>query len=89
MDLFVLVDKASGGVYAVKDDTITERVVQLFQEEEDAERYHGYLIANDYQRELIITQVDEQQVKDNCASFGYVYTVIRPTDIVYPPSDTD
>ena len=46
--MFVLVDKASGGVYAVKDDTITERVVQLFQEEDDAVRYHEYLIAADY-----------------------------------------
>ena len=33
MDLFVLVDKASGGVYAVKDDTITdnEPFEQLYQ----------------------------------------------------------
>ena len=87
--MFVLVDKASGGVYAVKDDTITERVVQLFQEEDDAIRYHQYLLAADYERELEITHCEEQQVQDNCASFGYVYTVIRPTDIVYPPSDTD
>ena len=87
--MFVLVDKASGGVYAVKDDTITERVVQLFQEEDDAVRYHEYLIAADYERELIITPCDEQQVKDNCASFGYVYTVNIPTDIVYPPSELD
>ena len=87
--MFVLVDKASGGVYAVKDDTITERGVQLFQEEDDAGRYHEYLIAADYDRELIITPCDEQQVKDNCASFGYVYTVIKPTDIVYPPSELD
>ena len=42
-----------------------------------------------YERELIITPCDEQQVKDNCESFGYVYTVIKPTDIVYPPSDSD
>ena len=87
--MFVLVDKASGGVYAVKDDTTVERVVQLFQEEDDAVRYHEYLIAADYDRELIITPCDEQHVKDNCASFGYVYTVIKPTDIVYPPSDSD
>ena len=49
--MFVLVDKASGGVYAVKDDTTVERVVQLFQEEDDAVRYHEYLIAADYDRE--------------------------------------
>ena len=47
--MYVLVDKSSGGVYAVRDDNQDgERVVQLFLEEDDAERYHGYLIANDY-----------------------------------------
>ena len=70
--MFVLVDKASGGVYAVKDDTTVERVVQLFLEEDDAVRYHEYLSAADYERELIITPCDEQQVKDNCASLHHL-----------------
>ena len=36
--MFVLVDKNSGGVYAVKDDGLKERVVQIFSESDDAER---------------------------------------------------
>ena len=44
--MFVLVDKNSGGVYAVKDDGLKERVVQIFSESDDAERYYGHLVAN-------------------------------------------
>lgn len=87
--MFVLVDKQSGGVYAVRDDTIDEKVVQLFQQEDDAERYYGYLVAQDYHRKLEVLEVDEETVKENCNSYGYQYTVITPNDIVFPPqSDT-
>jgi hypothetical protein len=83
--MFVLVDKQSGGVYAVRDETIDEKVVQLFQQEDDAERYYGYLIAQDYHRTLEVLEVDEETVKENCNSYGYQYTVITPNDIVFPP----
>ncbi len=87
--MYVLVDKSSGGVYAVRDDNQDgERVVQLFLEEDDAERYHGYLIANDYSRQLEIMEVEEEIVKENCTSYGYQYTIIQPDQIVFPPNDT-
>lgn len=85
--MFVLVDKKTGGVYAVKDDESSERVVQLFVEEDDAERYHGHLIACDYKRKLEVTEVEEEVVKENCTQYGYNYTVITPNDIVFPPLD--
>jgi len=87
--MFVLVDKKSGGVYAVRDDNTQERVVQMFIQMEDAERYHGYLIANDYKRTLEVVEVEEDVVKTNCINFGYNYTVIRPNDIVFPPVDSN
>jgi|TARA_B100000073_G_scaffold147078_1_gene121055 hypothetical protein len=87
--MYVLVDKKSGGVYAVRDDGIDERVVQIFEDQDDAERYHGYLIADDYKRKLEVLEVEEEVVKENCNQFGYNYTVIRPNDIVFPPKDLD
>jgi hypothetical protein len=85
--MFVLVDKKSGGVYAVRDDDTEERVVQMFDHEEDAERYHGLLIANDYNRVLEVVEVEEEAVKTNCINFGYNYTIIKQNDIVFPPLD--
>ena len=72
--MFVLVDKSSGGVYAVKDSGIQEKVVQIFEQEDDAERYYGYLKADDYKRKLEIMEVEEEIVKDNCTNYGYSYT---------------
>lgn len=87
--MFVLVDKSSGGVYAVRDGNIDEKVVQIFEQEDDATRYYGYLKADNYQRSLEIIEVEEEVVKDNCTSYGYNYTIITPNDIVFPPIDVD
>lgn len=87
--MFVLVDKKSGGVYAVRDDNINERVVQIFEDMDDAERYHGYLVADNYKRNLEVIEVEEEVVKHNCTQYGYNYTVIKPDDIVFPPRDKD
>ncbi|UNH61284.1 hypothetical protein SSZBM1_167 [Synechococcus phage S-SZBM1] len=85
--MYVLVDKKSGGVYAVKDDDTRDRVVQLFVDEDDAERYHGHLIASDYKRTLEVVEVEEDVVRANCTQYGYSYTIITPNDIVFPPLD--
>ena len=84
--MYVLVDKRSGGVYAVNDDTIKERVVQIFDVQDDADRYHQHLIADNYSRELMVKEIHEEDVKRNCGQFGYHYTIIQPDDIVFPPT---
>ena len=84
--MYVLVDKRSGGVYAVRDETLKERVVQIFEHPDDAERSHQHLVADGYNRDLRMMEIDEDQVKENCNQFGYHYTVIQPDDIVFPPS---
>ena len=43
MDCFVLLDKKTGGGYAVRDDDHTERVVQIFLDRDDAVRYYDML----------------------------------------------
>ena len=52
--MYVLTDKATGGVYAVTDDEKDEKVVQIFVDKDDALRYYGQLEALDYQRPLQI-----------------------------------
>ena len=55
--MFVLTDDKSGGVYAVRDDEKMERVVQLFIDKDDAERYYIMLKADEYPRDLTIFKV--------------------------------
>ena len=70
MDCFVLLDKKTGGVYAVRDDNHTERVVQIFLDKDDAVRYYGMLKAEDYPRKLSVQEIAEDQVKENCTMHG-------------------
>jgi len=83
--MFVLIDKKTGGVYAVRDDETVERVVQMFVDKDDAERYYEMLQASDYPRDLEVTEVEEESVKENCISYGYQFSIITPDDIVIPP----
>ena len=52
--MFVLLDKKTGGVYAVRDDNHTERVVQIFLDKDDAVRYYQMLRADNYPRKLSV-----------------------------------
>jgi len=45
------------------------------------------LEALDYNRPLLILELDEEQVRQNCVNHGYMYCIITPNDLVTPPSD--
>ncbi len=83
--MFVLTDNKSGGVYAVRDDESIERVVQLFIDKDDAERYYMLLKADEYPRDLTVSEVDEDTVKENCRQYGYRFTIIDTDEFVIPP----
>ena len=83
--MFVLLDKRTGGVYAVRDDDRKERVVQIFLDKGDAVRYYDMLLADDYPRKLSVTEIEEEQVKENCTMNGYAFSIITPDELVVPP----
>ena len=83
--MFVLLDKKTGGVYAVRDDNHTERVVQIFLDKDDAVRYYQLLRADNYPRKLSVQEIEEDQVKENCTMHGYAFSIITPDELVVPP----
>ena len=83
--MFILTDNKTNGVYAVRDDKTVERVVQIFLDKDDATRYYDMLKAIDYPRLLDVTEVEEDQVKENCKLHGYAFTIITPDEVVVPP----
>ena len=86
--MFVLLDKKTGGVYAVRDDDHTERVVQIFLDKDDAVRYYQMLRADNYPRKLAVQEIEEDQVKENCTMHGYAFSFISPDDfVIQPPQD--
>jgi hypothetical protein len=84
--MFVLLDEATGGVYAVRDDESVDRVVQMFVDKDDATRYYEMLLANNYQRVLTVSEVEEETVKENCRQYGYRFSIITPDEFVIPPN---
>lgn len=82
--MYILTTKKSGGVYAIENRDHV-RTVQMFVDKDDAVRYHGLLLADDYKEPLEVTEVDENAVIENCNMFGYKYCIIEPNDFVVPP----
>ena len=82
--MFVLTDTNSGGIYAVNSkDKI--KTVTVFEDRDDAERYVQLLLADDYEDELEIMEVDREVIAINCNNYGYQYSIVTKDDLVIPP----
>ncbi len=71
------------GAYAVKDNA-GEKVLFLFQQEDDAQRYCMQLKDTD-EVSMEVVEVDEEVAIKACEMYNYKYSVITPNDIVVPP----
>ena len=87
MYLLTLKDHNDEGAYAVLNK-YGEKVLFLFQMEDDAERYAMQL--NDEERNpMKVIEVDDQLAIMTCRRYNYKYAVITPNDIVIPPKVND
>ena len=85
MFLLTLKDKKDEGAYAVQDSD-GDKVLFLFEDEDDATRYALMLIDDDhYQRNMDVIEVEDELAINTCKRYNYKYAVITPDDIVIPP----
>ena len=85
MFLLTLKDKKDEGAYAVQD-SYGDKVLFLFEEEDDATRYAIMLNDDDhYQRNMDVIEVEDELAIKTCKMYNYKYAVITPDDIVIPP----
>tara|TARA_X000000368_G_scaffold357044_1_gene299276 strand:+ start:1136 stop:1411 length:276 start_codon:yes stop_codon:yes gene_type:complete len=75
------------GAYAVKD-IANDKVLFLFEQEDDAERYRMQIEENDGV-EMDIVEVDEEVALKACEVYNYKYTIITAKDFVIPPRQDD
>tara|TARA_B100000131_G_scaffold291705_1_gene305493 strand:+ start:765 stop:1043 length:279 start_codon:yes stop_codon:yes gene_type:complete len=85
--LLTLKEKAEEGAYAVQDE-YGDKVLFLFEQEDDAERYAMQLHEQD-EAEMAIIEVDGKVAIKTCKVYNYKYAVITPNDIVIPPRAND
>jgi hypothetical protein len=79
MYLLTLKGRKDDGAYAVQDQ-YGEKVLFLFEEEDDATRYAMML---EYDEDY----VDDELAIKTCKNNNYKYAVITPNDIVIPPKN--
>ena len=75
------------GAYAVKDNE-GEKVLFLFQNEDDAERYKLQLEDNE-ELGMEVVEVEEEVAIKACEMYNYKYTIVTSKDFVIPPDKND
>ena len=88
MFLLTLKDRKDDGAYALQNK-MGEKVLVLFEEEDDAERYAMMLEEDEEPAEMEVIEVDGALAMRTCRLYNYKYAVITPNDIVIPPKLND
>lgn len=83
MYILTLSDNKEQGAYAV-ENKYGEKVLYMFEEEDDAIRYCNMLEELDYP-EMEITEVNPSVAFMACDNLNYQYAIITSNDIVIPP----
>ena len=87
MYLLTLDKKQENGAYAVLN-RYGEKVLFMFEEEDDAERYR-LMLESDEDKKMDVIEIDDALAISTCKMYNYKYAVITPNDIVIPPSKDD
>jgi hypothetical protein len=88
MFLLTLKDRKDDGAYAVQNK-LGEKVLVLFEEEDDATRYAMMIEEDEDNTEMEVIEVDAALAIRTCKLYNYRYTVVTPNDIVIPPKLND
>jgi len=86
MYLLTINEKQDNGAYAVLN-RYGEKVLFMFEEEDDAERYAMLLNEDEEDSSLSVIEVDDSLAIMTCKRYNYKYAVITPNDIVIPPKN--
>ena len=87
MYLLTLKDRRDDGAYAVLN-RYGEKVLFMFEEEDDAERY-AMMLNDDENADLNVIEIEDAVAIRTCKMYNYKYAVITPNDIVVPPPKND
>ena len=88
MYLLTLNNRKDDGAYAVQDSD-GDKVLFLFEEEDDAVRYAMMLEDNLEQQEknMQVIEVEDDLAIKTCSMYNYKYAVITPDDLVIPTNN--
>ena len=87
MFLLTLRDRKDDGAYAVQNK-YGDKVLFLFEEEDDATRY-AMMLEEEDEAEMDVVEVDGALAIKTCKLYNYKYAIVTPNDIVIPPKLND
>jgi hypothetical protein len=82
MFILALKDKPDGAYTIIND--AEEKVLLVFEKQDDAERYATMLNENDYPTVKVVSYADDVLLK-TCEVMGQRYSIVGPYDLVVPP----
>ena len=72
------------GIYSVFDAQ-EQRIVPIFVEEDDADRYVMALADDEENPELEVVETEPDHIINACRSQGQRFSIITPDDFIIPP----
>ena len=87
MYLLTIDKRQENGAYAVLN-RYGEKVLFMFENEDDAERY-AMMLEEEENRPMEVIEVEDALAIRTCKMYNYKYAVITPNDIVIPPPKND
>ena len=87
MYLLTIDKRQENGAYAVLN-RYGEKVLFMFENEDDAERY-AMMLEEEENRPMEVIEVEDALAIRTCKMYNYKYAVITPNDIVVPPPKND
>jgi len=84
MFLLTIYGRESEGAYSVVNE-YGEKILYLFEEEDDAERY-AMMLEEDGHPEMHLIEIEDDVMLQTCNLNDYKYTIITSNDIVIPPN---
>ena len=87
MFIITLRGMEDAGAYSVKDE-LGDKVVFMFEEEDDADRY-AMMMKEDGDKDMVVIEVQDSVAITACERGKVRYTIITKNDIVIPPESDD
>ena len=72
------------GIYSVFDEK-DERIVPLFVEGDEADRYVMQLAEDEGNPELEVLEAEADHIINSCRAQGQKFSIITPDDLIIPP----
>jgi hypothetical protein len=87
--MFVLtLENHPDGVYSVFDEA-EDRVIPIFIENDDAERYLMMMEIDDDYPPMQVVEMEDHVIIGACQDRGQKFSIITPDDFLIPPDDPE